>query len=145
MANRFPINLKFGSKARLKLLRGMEKLAKAVGSTLGPKGRNVAINEAYGPPRIIHDGVGVAKRVDLFDEFEDMGAQLLKEAAIKTNDTAGDGTTTATILAQALVKSGISVIEAGKNPVTLKGEVEDAKEIVLKELKKLAKEIKEED
>jgi chaperonin GroEL len=120
----------------------MSKLADAVSATLGPKGRNVAINEPYGPPRIIHDGVSVAKRVDLFDEWEDMGAQLLKEAAIKTNDSAGDGTTTATILADSLVKSGISVIEAGKNPMTLKAEVEEAKEVALAELKKLSQEVK---
>src|SRR3990167_8227657 len=140
--NRFPVNVKFGKSAREKLLKGMNVLADAVGSTLGPKGKNVAINEAYGPPRIIHDGLGVAKRIELFDEFEDMGASLLREAAIKTNDVAGDGTTTATIIAQALVSKGLEDIQAGINPMTLKSEIEEAKEIVLKELKKLSQEIK---
>jgi len=138
-----PINLKFNKEAREKLLVGIKKVSRAVGSTLGPKGRNVAINEAYGAPRIIHDGVSVAKRVDLFDEFEDMGAQLLKEAAIKTNDIAGDGTTTATVIAHALAEAGIADIQAGLNPMTLKAEIEEARDIALTELKKLAREIKD--
>lgn len=141
MANRFPVNVLQGNEAREKFLKGINIVANAVGSTLGPKGRNVAINEAYGAPRIIHDGVSVAKRIDLINEFEDMGAQLLKEAAIKTNVVAGDGTTTSTILAQELVNLGFQNIAAGKNPMTLKEEVEEALKIVLVELRKLSKEV----
>jgi len=138
---RFPSNLLFGSEARNKLLRGVNILAKAVSSTLGPKGRNVAINQSDGAPSVIHDGVSVAKRVDLFNEFEDMGAQLLKQAAIKTSEIAGDGTTLSTILGQAIIVKGFENIEAGANPMTLKREVEEVKEILLKELKKLSKDI----
>lgn len=137
--NRFPSHLKFGSEARGKLLSGINIVADAVGKTLGPKGRNVAINQSSPPPRVIHDGVSVAQRIDLFDEFEDMGAQLLKEAAVKTNDIAGDGTTTATIIAQALINKAFEDIAAGKNPMTLKAEIEEAKDLLLKELKKLAR------
>lgn len=141
MANRFPKLVKFDKEARDKMLKGMNVLADAVGSTLGPKGRNVGINQAYGVPRIIHDGVSVAKEINLHDEFEDMGAQLLKEAAIKTNEVAGDGTTTSTILAQALINKGMEDIAAGKNPMTLKEELEDALGLVLEALATLSRDV----
>lgn len=141
--SRFPVKTIFGKEAREKLQKGINIVGDAVGSTLGPKSKNVAINEASGAPRIIHDGVSVAKSIDLFDEFEDMGAQLVKEAAIKTNSIAGDGTTTATILSQALVNRGLEVIASGKNPMTLKDEIEDALKLVIDEVKKLSKEIKD--
>src|SRR3989344_4877593 len=99
--------LKFDSEAREKLLKGINLLTDAVAATLGPKGRNVAIDKKWGAPNVVHDGVTVAKEFDLEDPFENMGAQLLKEAASKTNDIAGDGTTTATILAQAIVSEGL--------------------------------------
>src|SRR3989338_4888894 len=97
----------YSSEAREKLQIGVDKLADAVATTLGPKGRNVALDKKWGAPNVLHDGVSVAKEIDLPDEFENMGAQLVKEAASKTNDQAGDGTTTATVLAQALVEEGI--------------------------------------
>jgi len=144
-SNNFPVEIIFDKKAREKLIKGMNIVADAVGATLGPKGRNVAINKAYGAPDIIHDGVSVAKRIDLLDHFQDMGAQLLKEAAIQTNNEAGDGTTTATILAQAIVNKGFENIQAGANPMTLKQELEEARDLVIKELKKLSREIKEDE
>lgn len=138
---KFPAKLQFNSKARKKILKGMNICAEAVSSTLGPQGRNVAINQSDGPPLVIHDGVTVAKRVDLFDPFEDMGSQLLKEAAIKTNEVAGDGTTTATILGQAIVSKGIEAIEAGMNPMTLKRQIEEALKVLLVKLKDMSKDI----
>src|SRR3990167_3056859 len=99
--------LKFNADAREKLLKGINTLTEAVATTLGPKGRNVAIDRKWGAPNVVHDGVTVAKEIDLEDPFENMGAQLLKEAASKTNDVAGDGTTTATILTQAIVSEGL--------------------------------------
>lgn len=141
--SRFPINIKFDQEVRESLLKGINTVADAVSSTLGPKGRNVAINQPSGAPRIIHDGVSVAQRIDLFDEFEDMGAQLLKEAAIKTNDIAGDGTTTSTIIAQAIINKAIEDIAAGKNPMTLKVEIEEAAEILVNELKKMSRPVSE--
>ena len=143
--NNFPVEVIFDKEAREKLIKGMNIVADAVGATLGPKGRNVAINQAYGAPDIIHDGVSVARRIDLFDHFEDMGAQLLKEAAIKTNEEAGDGTTTATILAQAIVNKGFENIQAGANPMTLKQELEEARDLVVAELKKLARKIEKDE
>lgn len=140
-----PVKVKFGSEARRSMLKGMNILADAVSSTLGPKGRNVAINQAYGAPRIIHDGVGVAKTIELSDEFEDMGAKLLKEAAIKTNDRGGDGTTTSTILAQSIINKGLVTIEAGYNPMTLKSELEEASKLVIEKLNELKQEIKDKD
>lgn len=142
---RFPSQLKFDSDARRKMLEGMNIVAEAVASTLGPQGRNVAINQPSGPPHVVHDGVTVAKRVELFDHFKDMGANLLKEAAIKTNEVAGDGTTTATILGRALVTRGIESIEAGTNPMTIKREMEAALVLLLKELKKMSKKIANEE
>lgn len=138
---KFPKSLKFGPEARESILKGVNILAEAVGSTLGPKGRNVAINDPNFVPTVLHDGVSVARRIDLVDPFEDMGAQLLKEAAIKTNDTAGDGTTTATILAQAIISEAIKNLQAGANPMVLKKEIEQARDRILVELKKMAKKI----
>lgn len=140
-----PVNIKFGSEARKKMLKGMNLLADAVSSTLGPKANNVAINQAYGAPRIIHDGVSVARVIELSDPFEDMGAKLLKEAAIKTNDRGGDGTTTSTILAQSLVNKGLTMIESGINPMTLKSELEEASKLVIEKLTGLKQEIKDKD
>src|SRR3990167_2328706 len=140
MPNR-AVNVIFGKKARKKLLRGMDIVANAVSVTLGPKSKNVAINE-IDLPRIIHDGVNTAKRINLQDEFEDMGAQLLKQAAIRTGDVAGDGTTTSTILAQSLINKGVELIESCKNPMTLKGELEEASILAIEEIKKLSRKIK---
>lgn len=137
----FPVNLKFKREAREALLRGFNIVADAVSTTLGPKGRNVAINVPGMPPTIIHDGVGVAKRIDLKNEWEDMGGQLLKEAALQTSKKAGDGTTTSTILAQAIAVEGFENIIAGSNPMTLKAEIEEACQAILKEIKKLSKDI----
>lgn len=138
---KFKSKVIFGTEARNKLLAGVNIVADAVSSTLGPKGRNVALNEMNMAPFIVHDGVTVAKRIDLFDEFEDMGAQLLKEAAIKTNEVAGDGTTTATIIARAIVERGLEQIAAGANPMTLKQDIDESLKVILEELKKLTKEI----
>src|SRR3989475_4044811 len=112
--------LQFGEEARQSLVRGVNILAKAVITTLGPKGRNVALDKKWGAPNVVHDGVTVAKEIDLEDPFENMGAQLIKEAASKTNDVAGDGTTTATILSQAMIAEGLKNIQAGANPMILK-------------------------
>jgi chaperonin GroEL len=110
----------FSEDARRKLKNGMNVVANAVGATLGPKGRNVAIDRKFGSPTVTHDGVSVAKEIELEDPFENMGAQLLKEAAQKTNDIAGDGTTTSTVLAHAIVNEGLKALEAGYNPMLLK-------------------------
>ncbi len=128
--------LAFSEEARRKLKMGMNVVANAVSSTLGPKGRNVAIDRKFGSPTITHDGVSVAKEVELEDPFENMGAQLLKEAASKTNDIAGDGTTTSTVLAHAIVNEGLKALEAGYNPMLLKRGIELAAETVVAELKK---------
>lgn len=131
----------YSEEARKKLLDGVNKLASAVATTLGPKGRNVAIDKKWGAPNVIHDGVTVAKEIELEDPFENMGAQLIKEAASKTNDVAGDGTTTATILAQAIVEEGLKNIAAGANPMILKKGLETAVETVVLHLKKSAKKV----
>jgi len=131
----------FGTKARRKLLKGVNVLGNAVSSTLGPKGRNVAVNQPYGPPIVWHDGVSVAKSINLKDYFADMGAEILKEAAIKTNDNAGDGTTTATILGQNIINEGIKAVEAGLNPMTLKNEMEVVLPKCLESLNQLTKKI----
>jgi chaperonin GroEL len=128
--------LAFSEEARRKLKNGMNVVANAVSSTLGPKGRNVAIDRKFGSPTITHDGVSVAKEVELEDPFENMGAQLLKEAASKTNDIAGDGTTTSTVLAHAIVNEGLKALEAGYNPMLLKHGIELATETIVNELKK---------
>ncbi len=133
--------LKFSSDAREKLLKGVNTLTEAVATTLGPKGRNVALDKKWGAPNVVHDGVTVAKEIDLEDPFENMGAQLLKEAASKTNDVAGDGTTTATILAQAIVSEGLKNIQAGSNPMILKHGIEKATLALVEELRKMSKKI----
>ncbi len=128
----------FSEEARRKLQVGMDKLAKAVITTLGPKGRNVALDRSFGSPTITHDGVTVAKEVELSDKFENMGAQLLKEAATKTNDIAGDGTTTSTLLAHAIVTEGMKNLAAGSNPMLLKQGIEAAAKAVSEEIGKSA-------
>ncbi len=130
--------LVFNEDARRKLKEGMNILANAVAATLGPKGRNVAIDRKFGSPTITHDGVSVAKEIELQDPFENMGAQLLKEAATKTNDIAGDGTTTSTVLAHAIVNEGLKAIEAGYNPMLIKRGIELATQAVVEELRKMA-------
>src|SRR3989344_6013626 len=133
--------LKFSEDARQALLKGVNILTKAVVTTLGPKGRNVAIDKKWGAPNVVHDGVTVAKEIELEDPFENMGAQLIKEAASKTNDVAGDGTTTATILAQAIVSGGLKNIQAGANPMILKKGIEKATAALVDELKKMSKKV----
>src|SRR5574344_719540 len=128
-------DIKYGLDSRKSLETGINKLADAVKVTVGPKGRNVVIDKAYGAPLITNDGVTIAKEIELEDRYENMGAQLLKEVAIKTNDVAGDGTTTATILAQAIVREGLKNIAAGANPVIIKKGIEEAVKIVVEEIK----------
>ncbi len=134
--------LKFSDEAREALLKGIDIVAKAVVTTLGPKGRNIALDKKWGAPNIVHDGVTVAKEIDLPDPFENMGAQLVKEAASKTNDNAGDGTTTSTLLAKELTQKGMAKIDAGANPMIVKKGIEKAVVAVTEELKKMAKPIK---
>ncbi len=134
--------LKFGKDARAKLLKGIDIVARAVVTTLGPKGRNIALDKKWGAPNIVHDGVSVAKEIDLPEPFENMGAQLVKEAASKTNDTAGDGTTTSTLLAQVMTAKGMKKVDAGANPMIVKKGMEKAVGAVVAELKKMAKPIK---
>src|SRR5438045_4255836 len=129
--------LKFGEDARQALLSGVNKLAQAVVTTLGPKGRNVALDKKWGVPSVIHDGVSVAKEIELQDPFENMGAQLVKEAASKTADVAGDGTTTSTVLARAIVNEGIKNITAGANPMVMRRGLENAGNLVVAELKNM--------
>ena len=128
--------LVFSEEARRKLKTGIDTLATAVATTLGPKGRNVALDKKFGAPTITHDGVTVAKEIELKDPYENMGAQLLKEAATKTNDVAGDGTTTATVLAQTIVNEGLKMVAAGANPMLLKHGIEAATDAVVASLKK---------
>jgi chaperonin GroEL len=130
--------LVFAEDARRKLKNGMNVVANAVGATLGPKGRNVSVDRKFGSPTITHDGVSVAKEIELEDPFENMGAQLLKEAATKTNDIAGDGTTTSTVLAHAIVNEGLKSLEAGYNPMLVKHGIEQGTEAVVEELRKMA-------
>jgi chaperonin GroEL len=131
----------FDEEARRALKKGIDILADAVKCTLGPKGRNVALDKKFGAPTVTHDGVTVAKEIELEDPFEDMGAQLLKEAATKTNDVAGDGTTTATVLAQSIVNEGLKNVAAGANPMLLKRGIEKATEAVVAEIKAMAKSV----
>src|SRR5690348_15503573 len=133
--------VRFSSDAREKMLRGVDTLANAVKVTLGPKGRNVVIDKSFGAPRITKDGVTVAKEIELEDKFENMGAQMVREVASKTNDLAGDGTTTATVLAQAIVKEGAKAVAAGMNPMDLKRGIDLAVEAVVKDLTKNAKKV----
>src|SRR5271165_2217156 len=135
-------DVRFGADAREKMLRGVDILADAVRVTLGPKGRNVVIEKSFGAPRSTKDGVTVAKEIELADKFENMGAQMVREVASKTNDAAGDGTTTATVLAQAIVREGAKSVAAGMNPMDLKRGVEKAVEAVVADLKKRSKKVK---
>lgn len=137
--------IKFSEEARQSLIRGINVVAKAVVTTLGPKGRNVALDKKWGAPNVVHDGVTVAKEIDLEDAFENMGAQLVKEAASKTNDVAGDGTTTSTLLAQAIVNAGFKNVTAGANPMMLKAGMEKGVDAVIAEIKKMAKTVKDAD
>ncbi len=134
-------DVKFGQDARDRMLRGVDILANAVKVTLGPKGRNVVLDKSYGAPRITKDGVTVAKEIELEDKFENMGAQMLKEVASKTSDLAGDGTTTATVLAQAIIKEGAKSVAAGANPMDLRRGIDQAVAAVVEELKTKAKKV----
>ncbi len=134
-------DVKFSGDARARMLRGVDILADAVKVTLGPKGRNVVIDKSFGAPRITKDGVSVAKEIELADKFENMGAQMVREVAAKTNDAAGDGTTTATVLAQAIVREGAKSVAAGMNPMDLKRGIDLAVERVVEDLKKRTKKI----
>ncbi|MBI4465140.1 MAG: chaperonin GroEL, partial [Acidobacteria bacterium] len=131
-----------GEEARGQILRGVNQLADAVKITLGPKGRNVVLDKKFGPPTITKDGVTVAKEIELKDHLENMGAQMVREVASKTSDVAGDGTTTATVLAQAIFREGIRNVAAGANPMALKRGVEKAVEATVAELRKLSKDVK---
>ncbi|WP_419843773.1 chaperonin GroEL [Actinobacillus pleuropneumoniae] len=132
-------DVKFGNDARVKMLKGVNVLADAVKVTLGPKGRNVVLDKAYGAPTITKDGVSVAREIELEDKFENMGAQMVKEVASKANDAAGDGTTTATVLAQAIVNEGLKAVAAGMNPMDLKRGIDKAVVAVVEELKAISK------
>src|SRR5512147_2714449 len=131
--------VKFAADARERMLRGVDILANAVKVTLGPKGRNVVIDKSFGAPRTTKDGVTVAKEIELEDKFENMGAQMVREVASKTNDLAGDGTTTATVLTQAIVKEGAKSVAAGMNPMDLKRGIDMAVEAVVKDLQSHAR------
>ncbi|HKO09121.1 MAG TPA: TCP-1/cpn60 chaperonin family protein, partial [Alphaproteobacteria bacterium] len=135
-------DVRFAGDARARLLRGVEIMADAVRVTLGPKGRNVVLDKSYGAPRISKDGVTVAKEIELADKFENMGAQMLREVATKTSDEAGDGTTTATVLAQAIIKEGIKGVTAGMNPMDLKRGIDLAVNAVVEDVKKNSRKVK---
>src|SRR5690554_1260825 len=128
-------DVKFSQDARQRMLRGVDILADAVKVTLGPKGRNVVLDKSFGAPRITKDGVTVAKEIELSDKFENMGAQMVREVASKTNDLAGDGTTTATVLAQAIVREGSKAVAAGMNPMDLKRGIDAAVTAVVEDLR----------
>src|ERR1039458_5845660 len=134
-------DVRFSGDARDRMLRGVDILNNAVKVTLGPKGRNVILDKSYGAPRITKDGVTVAKEVELSDKFENMGAQMVREVASKTNDIAGDGTTTAIVLAQAIVREGLKAVSAGMNPMDLKRGIDKAVSALVDELKKRSKKI----
>src|SRR5881227_2252723 len=129
----------FGGEARARMVEGVNILANAVKITLGPKGRNVVLERSYGAPTITKDGVSVAKEIELKDKFENMGAQMVKEVASKTSDVAGDGTTTATVLAQSIIAEGLKYVAAGMNPMDLKRGIDKAVIAVVDELKKISK------
>src|SRR4026209_1846317 len=133
--------IKFSTDARDRMLRGVEILTNAVKVTLGPKGRNVIINKAYGAPRITKDGVTVAKEIELEDKFENMGAQMVREVASKTNDLAGDGTTTATVLAASILQEGHKAVAAGMNPMDLRRGIDIAVTKVVEDLEKRSKKV----
>src|SRR5262245_22602989 len=134
--------VKFSEEARAKMLRGINVLADAVTVTLGPRGRNVVLEKSWGAPNVTKDGVTVAKEIEFSDKFENMGAQMVKEVASKTSDVAGDGTTTATVLARALYAEGSKMVAAGHDPMSLKRGIEKAVSAVTEELKKLSKSTK---
>ncbi len=134
--------VKFSADARARMLKGVDVLANAVKVTLGPKGRNVVLEKSFGAPRISKDGVTVAKEIELADKFENMGAQMLREVAVKTSDIAGDGTTTATVLAQAIVREGAKAVAAGMNPMDLKRGIDLAVEAVVEDIKKRTKKVR---
>src|SRR5918992_3275458 len=134
-------DVKFSGDARERMLRGVDILNNAVKVTLGPKGRNVVLDKSFGAPRITKDGVTVAKEIELDDKFENMGAQMVREVAQKTNDQAGDGTTTATVLAHAIVKEGAKAVAAGMNPMDLKRGIDLAVAAVVKDIEKRAKKV----
>ena len=133
--------VRFHTDARDRMLRGVDILANAVKVTLGPKGRNVVLDKSFGAPRISKDGVTVAKEIELSDKFENMGAQMVREVASKTSDLAGDGTTTATVLAQAIVREGAKAVAAGMNPMDLKRGIDRAVEAVVKDIEKRSKKV----
>ena len=137
--------IKFGEDARKSLLEGVNKLADTVKVTLGPKGRNVVLDKSYGAPLITNDGVTIAKEIELEDKFENMGARLVKEVSTKTNDVAGDGTTTATVLAQSMIKEGVKNVAAGADPMAVKRGMDKAVDVAVKELKKISSEIEGKD
>src|SRR6056300_581593 len=132
-------DVKFGDSARVKMLKGVNILADAVKVTLGPKGRNVVLDKSFGAPTVTKDGVSVAKEIELEDKFENMGAQMVKEVASKTSDVAGDGTTTATVLARAIVAEGAKMVAAGHDPMSLKRGIDLGVESIIDDLKKLSK------
>ncbi|NGX31288.1 MAG: 60 kDa chaperonin 1, partial [Chlamydiae bacterium] len=136
-------DLKFKEEARQKILKGIGVLAEAVKKTLGPKGRNVILEKSYGAPHITKDGVTVAKEIELEDAFENMGAQMVKEVASKTADQAGDGTTTAIVLAEAIYQEGLRNIAAGANPIEVKRGIDKAVKLVIEEIQKISKPIKD--
>ena len=136
-------DVKFNTDARDRMMRGINVLTDAVRVTLGPKGRNVILDKAFGAPRITKDGVAVAKEIELSDKFENMGAQMVREVASKTNDEAGDGTTTATVLAHAIVREGAKAVAAGMNPMDLKRGVDLAVEKVVAKLKERSQKVKD--
>src|SRR6201982_1018233 len=131
----------FSADARERMMRGVDILADAVQVTLGPKGRNVVIEKSFGAPRSTKDGVTVAKEIELSDKLENMGAQMVREVASKTNDIAGDGTTTATVLARAIAKEGVKAVAAGMNPMDLKRGIDMAVEAIVEDLKKNSKKL----
>jgi chaperonin GroEL len=135
--------VQFGDSVRQRMVRGVNVLADAVKVTLGPKGRNVVLERSFGAPTVTKDGVSVAKEIELKDKFENMGAQMVKEVASKTSDVAGDGTTTATVLAQAIYKQGSKLVAAGHNPMEIKRGIDQAVEAIVAELKKISKPIKD--
>ena len=135
--------VRFGDDARVKMFRGVNILANAVKATLGPKGRNAVLDKSFGAPTVTKDGVSVAKEIELKDKFENMGAQMVKEVASNTSDEAGDGTTTATVLAQAIIREGLKAVSSGRNPMDIKRGIDKAVIAAVEEIKKLSKPCKD--